>query len=105
MMESAFDEADRRDPQRARQRVFLVDGNKQQITAIEAQAAGRGLKVPVLIDYIHVSGYLGKAAAALHPGNPAAAGRWGRRAAAAHPARPREGRRRHPHLRHRENPL
>jgi hypothetical protein len=76
MIASAFDEADRRDPQRVRQRVFLVDGNKQQITAIEAQAEERGLKVPVLIDYIHVSGYLGKAAAALHPGNPAAAGQW-----------------------------
>ena len=76
MIASAFDEADRRDPQRVRQRVFLVDGNKQQITAIEAQAAERGLKVPVLIDYIHVSGYLGKAAAALHPGDPAAAGQW-----------------------------
>src|SRR5256886_870959 len=74
MIASAFDEADRRDPQRVRQRVFLVDGNKQQINAIDARAAGRGLKVPVLIDYIHVSGYLGKAAAALHPGNPAAAG-------------------------------
>ena len=76
MIAAAFDEADRRDPQRTRQRVFLVDGNKQQITAIEAQAAGRGLKVPVLIDYIHVSGYLGKAAAALHPGDPQAAGQW-----------------------------
>lgn len=76
MIASAFDEADRRDPQRARQRVFLVDGNKQQITAIEAQARDRGLRVPVLIDYIHVSGYLGKAAAALHPGNPVAAGQW-----------------------------
>ena len=76
MIAAAFDEADRRDPQRVRQRVFLVDGNKQQITAIEAQAAERGLKVPVLIDYIHVSGYLGKAAAALHPGDPVAAGQW-----------------------------
>ncbi len=76
MIGRAFDEADRRDPQRARQRVFLVDGNKQQITAIEALAQERGLKVPVLIDYIHVSGYLGKAAAALHPGDPAAAGQW-----------------------------
>ena len=73
MIAAAYDEADRRDPQRVRQRVFLVDGNKQQITAIEAKAAERGLKVPVLIDYIHVSGYLGKAAAALHPGDPAAA--------------------------------
>ena len=76
MIASAFDEADRRDPQRARQRVFLVDGNKQQITAIGAQAGERGLKVPVLIDYIHVSGYLGKAAAALHPGDPVTAGQW-----------------------------
>jgi hypothetical protein len=56
MIASAFDEAGRRDPQRTRQRVFLADGNKQQITAIEAQAGERGLKVPVLIDYIHVSG-------------------------------------------------
>ena len=76
MITAAYDEADRRDPERVRQRVFLVDGNKQQITAIEDQAAERGLKVPVLIDYIHVSGYLGKAAAALHPGDPAAAGQW-----------------------------
>jgi hypothetical protein len=76
MIAAACHEADRRDPQRVRQRVFLADGNKQQITAIEAQAAERGLKVPVLIDYIHVAGYLGKAAAALHPGDPAAAGQW-----------------------------
>jgi hypothetical protein len=72
----AFDEAGRRDPQRTRQRVFLVDGNKQQITAINDHARARGLKVPVLIDYIHVSGYIGTAAAALHPGDPAAAGQW-----------------------------
>ena len=32
--------------------------------------------MPVLIDYIHVSGYIGKAAAALHPGDPVAAGQW-----------------------------
>ena len=76
MIAAAYDEACRRDPQRVRQRVFLVDGNKQQITAIEAQAAERGLKVPVFIDYIHVSGYIGKAAAALCPGDPVTAGQW-----------------------------
>ncbi len=76
MIGSAFDEADRRDPERVRQRVFLVDGNKQQITAIEDHAKARKLKVPVLIDYIHVSGYIGKAAAALHPGDPVTAGQW-----------------------------
>jgi hypothetical protein len=56
MIAAACDEADRRDPERARQRVFLADGNKQQITAIAAQAEERGLKVPVLIGYIHVAG-------------------------------------------------
>ncbi|HEX6521961.1 MAG TPA: hypothetical protein VF070_18435 [Streptosporangiaceae bacterium] len=76
MIAAAFDEADRRDPERVRQRVFLADGNKQQITAVQAQAAERGLKVPVLIDCTRVSGYLARAAAALHPGDPATAGRW-----------------------------
>ena len=76
MIGEAFDEADRRDPLRLRQRVFLVGGNKQQITAINDHARARGLKVPVLIDFIHTSGYLGKAAAALHPGDPVAAGQW-----------------------------
>ena len=74
MISAAFDEADRRDPHHAHQRIFLVDGNKQQITAIGDQAAKRKLKVPVLIDYIHVSGYIGKAAAALHPSDPVTAG-------------------------------
>ncbi len=76
MIAAAFGEADRRDPERVRQRVFLVDGNKQQLAAIAACAEERGMKVPVLIDYIHVSGYIGKAAAALHPGDPVAAGQW-----------------------------
>jgi hypothetical protein len=74
MIGAAFDEADRRDPQRARQRIFLAGGNKQQIAAIEDHARTPKLKVPVLIDYIHVSGYIGKASAALHPGDPVLAG-------------------------------
>jgi hypothetical protein len=76
MIGVAFNEADRRDPYGIRQRVFLVDGNKQQLSAIAACAQERGLKVPVYIDFIHVSGYLGKAAAALHPGDPQAAREW-----------------------------
>jgi hypothetical protein len=76
MIEAAFGKADHRDPYRTRQRIFLVDGNKQQITAINACARDRDLNVPVFIDYIHVSGYIGKAAAALHPGAPQAAREW-----------------------------
>ena len=45
MIGVAFNEADRRDPERVRQRVFLVDGNKQQLSAIAAHAQERGLEV------------------------------------------------------------
>jgi hypothetical protein len=76
MIGQAFDEADRRDPNHTRQRVFLVDSNKQQITAITGHARTRRLKVPILIDFINVSGYLGKAATALHPRDPTTAGQW-----------------------------
>jgi hypothetical protein len=76
MIGLAYDQADYRDELRVRQRVFLVDGNKQQITAIGDHARARGLKVPVYIDYIHVSEYIGKAAATLHPGDPQAAREW-----------------------------
>jgi hypothetical protein len=84
MIAAAFDEAGRRDPLRERQRIFLADGNKQQLAAIKAEAEKRGLKVPVLIDYIHVSGYIGKASAALHPGDPVAAGQHDRFAVHGH---------------------
>jgi hypothetical protein len=76
MIRSAFDEADRRDPAGTRQRIFLADGNKQQITAAQAEARARGQDVPVLIDFIHASGYLGKAGAQLHPADPVAATQW-----------------------------
>lgn len=74
----AFDEADLRDPHHVHQRVFLVDGNKQQITAIAEHAKKRGLKVPILIDYIHAAEYMRKAAVALNPGKgPTAVSEWG----------------------------
>ena len=44
-----------------REEVIREEGRELQRRLLEATKA-RGLKVPVLIDYIHVSGYLGKAA-------------------------------------------
>jgi len=74
----AFDEADLRDPRHLHQRVFLVDGNKQQITAIGEHARRRGLKVPIIIDYIHAAEYLRKAAVQLNRGKTATeASEWG----------------------------
>jgi hypothetical protein len=58
----AFAEADRRDPARTRPWFAVLDGNNQQIETIEDLAAARGKNVTILIDLIHVQGYLWKAA-------------------------------------------
>lgn len=61
---AGFDEAERRDPDHARPWVGLVDGNVAQIEAITAEAARRGVEVTVLVDYLHVAGYVWDAAKA-----------------------------------------
>jgi hypothetical protein len=69
----AFAQADRRDRAHQRPWLVLVDGNKSQIDAARAQAAARGIHVPILIDLLHVLGYLGDAAnATFNPAAPAA---------------------------------
>ena len=62
---AGFDEATRRDPTHTRDWVALVDGNTTQIEAITAQAAARGVDVTILVDYLHVAGYVWDAAKAL----------------------------------------
>jgi len=61
-----FDEADRRDPDRQRTWIALVDGNNHQIGRIEAEAAARQVTVPIVIDFVHVIEYLWKAAWSFH---------------------------------------
>jgi hypothetical protein len=51
---AAFDEGERRDPERKREWVVLVDGNNTQIEAVAAEAASRGVTVTIVIDFIHV---------------------------------------------------
>jgi len=59
---AAFSEAERRDPGHRRPRIALVDGNRQQIEAITAEAARRGVTVTVICDFVHVLEYTWKAA-------------------------------------------
>jgi hypothetical protein len=59
---ATFDEATRRDPDHRRVWIALVDGNKQQIQAIAAEATRRGVTVTILIDFIHVLEYVWTAA-------------------------------------------
>jgi len=68
-----FDEAGRRDPGHGRDWIALADGDNHQIRLFQAEAAARGITgLVILIDLIHVLGYLWKAAWAFHePRDPA----------------------------------
>ena len=62
VIEEAFQEALRRDPQQQRQWIVLVDGDPHQEKRIRRCAASHDVEVVVLIDVIHVLEYLWKAA-------------------------------------------
>jgi hypothetical protein len=59
---AVFDEADRRDPNHQRTWVALVDGNTHQLDRIRAEAQSRGVRVTVVVDFVHVLEYLWRAA-------------------------------------------
>ena len=73
---AAFGEASRRDPQRKRDWVILVDGNSTQIEAVRAEAVRRGVTVTIVIDFIHVLEYLWKAAWSFFDKGEPAAEEW-----------------------------
>ena len=53
-----------------------LNGDRHQIKLISAQAAGRGIHLPILIDFIHVLEYLWKAAWCFHPARDPAIEAW-----------------------------
>ena len=59
-------EADRRDPERVKSWVVLVDGAEMQLDLVEAGAAAYGVDVTVVLDIIHVVEYVWKAAQVFH---------------------------------------
>jgi len=61
----AFYEALGRDEEQEAPWVVLVDGNQQQLDAIESSAVNYGVTVTVVIDFIHVLEYLWRAGRAL----------------------------------------
>jgi hypothetical protein len=63
---SAFDDAERRDPEHKRRWVALVDGNKDQLARIRKIAKARGVDVTIVLDIIHVIEYLWTAAYVFH---------------------------------------
>lgn len=58
----AFDEGLKRDPGKQKRWVALVDGNETQLDALENHADKHGITLTIILDLIHVIGYLWKAA-------------------------------------------
>ncbi len=66
VIDDAFAEAHRRDPDRAKRWVALVDGNDPQLAMLEKTARRYGARLTVVLDVMHVAEYLWSAALAFH---------------------------------------
>ena len=62
VIDDAFAEALRRDPDRLRRWVVLVDGNSDQLTRIRRAARNAGVEITIVLDLVHVIEYLWRAA-------------------------------------------
>lgn len=67
VIRDAFAEARRRDPNREKSWVALVDGNNAQIKILKRLAKENGVELTIIVDIIHVIEYLWKAGRAFHP--------------------------------------
>lgn len=66
MLEAAFQEGLRRDPQRTKRWVAVVDGNETQLDALRKLARKHGIQLTIVLDIIHVLEYLWKAGRVFH---------------------------------------
>jgi hypothetical protein len=76
VINDAFDEALRRDPERRRRWVVLVDGNKDQLARVKRAARGIDVEITIVLDIVHVLEYLWSAAYAFHPEGSDEAEKW-----------------------------
>ncbi len=65
VIREAFAEALRRDPDKQRRWVVLVDGEPKQLRAVKAEARRADVRVTILVDVVHVIEYIWDAARAL----------------------------------------
>ena len=72
----AFAEALRRDPERVTPWVSVVDGNETQIASLERRAHCCQVALTIVVDLIHVAGYVWKAAHAFYERGSDAAATW-----------------------------
>jgi len=76
VIREAFEEGLRRDPDKSRRWVVLVDGEGKQLRAVKAEARRAGVKVTIVIDIVHVLEYIWGAARALFGQSNVKAEKW-----------------------------
>ncbi|HEX3480587.1 MAG TPA: ISKra4 family transposase [Kofleriaceae bacterium] len=76
VIQDAFAEALRRDPERRRRWVVLVDGQRDQIKRVERAARRVGVEITIVLDIVHVLEYLWRAAYAFHKDGTPEAEAW-----------------------------
>jgi hypothetical protein len=76
VIDDTFAEALRRDPERSRRWIVLVDGQQDQIRRMKKAARKAGVKITIVLDIIHVLEYLWNAAYAFHAQGSEAAETW-----------------------------
>lgn len=76
VIDDAFEEALRRDPERRRRWVVLVDGNEDQLARIRKAARAFGVQITIVLDVVHVIEYLWRAAYAFHAEGSEDAEQW-----------------------------
>lgn len=76
VIDDAFAEALRRDPERRRRWVVLVDGNGDQLRRIYRAARKVGVEVTIVLDIVHVLEYLWRAGHAFHADGTPEVERW-----------------------------
>lgn len=67
VIDDAFAEALRRDPQRRRRWVVLLDGQPDQLRRVRRAARTTAVQITIVLDIVHVLEYLWRAAHAFHP--------------------------------------
>ncbi len=92
VINEAFAEALARDPNKERRWVVVVDGNADQLALVKMAAKKHGINVTIVLDVIHVLGYLWKVAPAIYGDGTKHGEEWisTRLMAHAGPARPRQ---------------
>ena len=76
VIEEAFEEALRRDPEKKRQWVITVDGHPHQLKLITRVMKEKQVQAHIVMDFIHVPEYLWKAGHCLHEKDDKAVESW-----------------------------